>query len=218
MGSPLGDMIEERNEPPDPFPFDSYETPDEPADADPFPPVYDTASEKVIKAGNRPRGAIGYEKKVNDLLHSAVALTVQSEATVVDAATILLAGDKLSKVWGDAAATDERIGRAIDFLEGGAINPVVLAVVTTLPVLMQVGRNHEAQLDSLSRVSIPFTRGRIGFSIPTRFKIRFGGRYRDIITHEPELVYSSAFTEKAVANLEKQGLRVAKYAPKHRAD
>lgn len=184
---------------------------------------YDTPSGEILDANPRPRGAVGYEKKVNSILMMGVAVTAPNPATVADAATILIHGKKFSRAYGDLAATNDNVASVVDFLNGGVMNPVTAAVSASVPLILQLLRNHEPELQTVTRINIPFTRQRIGFTLPHKVKFKLGPRAKSL-TNEPESLFDQAFMSEAALEahildkLGKRGINVARYVPRHRPD
>lgn len=182
---------------------------------------YDEPSAGILKAKARPRGAVGYEAKVNNILMTGVAFTAGNPATVTDAAALLIHGKKMSYAYGDLAATDTRVAGVVDFLNGGTMSPLGAAIAATLPLVLQLVRNHEPELSTVSRISLPFTRGRIGFKLPSRIKFKLGNKTKNMFTNDSYDLYHQAFLSDAAVNqdvigkLGKKGISVARYVPRH---
>lgn len=173
---------------------------------------FDTPDADTVKAGARARGAIKYEKKMQGLLQTAFASTVGISATVPDAAALLMHSPNIAKSVGDLAASDPKVARGIDFLTEGTDNAYLGVILATVPLVLQVIRNHEPSLEPEIRgIKIPFTK--------RRFKIKFGiklGRIRNV-TNDPKALYEHVFTDpKVVANLKKRGTNVAPFAEKRK--
>lgn len=183
------------------------------------PETYATSDPDLIKKERRKNGAKAYEDKVTDILKMGVSLTVGNPATVVDAAALLLHGDKVSYAFGDLAVTDSRTATVIDFLHGGTGNPATAAVMAALPLVLQIVRNHEPQLETVTRINIPFTRQRIGFNIPSRFKVKISNnKVAAAMTNDPVKLYQQAFTPDVVQAIhDNLKVDVADYRARHRS-
>lgn len=182
--------------------------------------TFATVDPDIIKAQRRKNGAKAYEDKVTDILRMAVTVTAGNPATVVDAAAILLHGDTVSYAFGDLAVTDANTARVINFLHGGTGNPATAAVMATLPLVLQILRNHEPELEHVTRINLPFTRGRVGFNVPSRVKLRISNnKIAASMTNPPEKVYAAAFTPAVVEQLaDTLKVNVANYSARHRSD
>lgn len=182
-------------------------TPEEPLDFDGAAP--DIEPDLLNPKHSRPRGAVGYEKKANDLLQFAIALTAGRSATVADSAALILHGKKVSYALGDAAAEDPRIAAAIDFMSGGTSNPYIALATAVMPLMAQLARNHEPLLEPAPRkIRIPFTKR--GFNLPIKFGIRLG--FLKAMTDDPQDVYNYIYNQPQIVDkLTKLGVNVAPY-------
>lgn len=161
----------------------------------------------VLKVDRRPRHSKEYQDKVTDFIQMGVALTAPNKATVVDAAALLLHGDNVALAVGNLAAEDERVAKMVDLISGGTGNVYTATVMATLPLVLQLLRNHEPSLEHVTRLRIPFTKR----SIPMgRLKIKLG-RAR-AATNSPEELYNHVFSnEDVMKSLQKKGIQVAPY-------
>lgn len=168
---------------------------------------YDVPDPNFVKTPRRKNGAPAYEKKVAGLLNVPLRFAATNPATVPDAAALAMYGPRIAHAWGDAAANDERIARAIDFLTTGTENPLAAAITATAPLVLQIIRNHEPQLETKQRgIRIPFTKGKRTFSL--RFGVKLG-RIRPL-THDPDAFTDYVFGNPAMqAALRKNGIDVA---------
>lgn len=182
------------------------------------PETYATSDPDLIKKERRKNGAKAYEDKVTDILKMGVSLTVGNPATVVDAAAILLHGDKVSYAFGDLAVTDPHTATVIDFLHGGTGNPATAAVMAALPLVLQIVRNHEPQIETSTRINVPFTKGKVGFTVPSRFKVRISNnKVAAAMTNDPVKLYQQAFTPDVVQAIhDNLKVDVADYRARHR--
>lgn len=181
-------------------------TPDDPLGTD---GPYAEISPDILRKHRRANGAAGYEAKVNDLLHIAVAYTARHSATAPDAAAILIHGKSVAAATGDVAAKDPRVAAAIDFLAGGTGNPYVAMAMALAPLALQLIRNHEPVLAPAPRgIKIPFTK--IRFRIPIKLGVRLGGLRA--VTNDPKKMYEFAFTNPDIKKrLDDMGIDVAPY-------
>lgn len=180
--------------------FDPPEIDDEPT------PVYDQPDERFVKATGRKRGAVGYEKKVTSLLQTLTQVMVNSENTIPDSAALVMYGPKVATAWGDLAANDANIARAIDWLTEGTENPYLSAIVATAPLALQILRNHEpaAELSDRKGIKIPFT----GKRYKPKFTIKLG-KLRNV-THDPDTLVSHVFGNPNIqAAMAKNGIDVS---------
>jgi hypothetical protein len=186
-------------------------------DDDAAEPSYAEPDKSFIESPKRPRGAVGYQKKIHDgILSPLFQLAVQNEHTIADSAAILLYGPKLETKLGDLAATSDPVARAVNFITDGTENPAAAAMIAAFPLILQVIRNHEPQLEVKPRgLWTPF-KGKDGKR--RRISFKFGiklGRVRNV-THDPEKFTHSVFTNPSIlAALEKEGMQIA-YNPNGR--
>lgn len=173
----------------------------------------------IIKKQRRASGAKGYEDKVTDILKAGVTFTVGNPATVVDAAAILMHADNVSYTLGDLAVADPHTAAVINFLHGGTGNPATAAAMAVMPMVLQILRNHEPTIETATRITIPFTRKRLGITIPSRFKVRISNnKVAAAMTNDPGKLYSATFTPAVVAEIQENlKVTVANYQPRHRA-
>lgn len=112
----------------------------DPEGANNLPPVdSDLAGEKDSLSPVAKR----YQKKVRRVLASAFRLTVGQPATVPDAAAIIMHGPDFAEKLGILADKDPRVRRGIDMFTEGTENPYLAVGFATIPLLMQLFRNHE---------------------------------------------------------------------------
>lgn len=189
--------------------------PDEPLDLDGGTTA--SPSVRLLRQPRRPSHSAEYEAKANNLLQLGLTFTVANPNTVTDAAAILIHGDSISKALGDFAAENDTTARILDFLDGGTNNAATALVTASLPFVLQLMRNHEPVAEVDTTVKIPFTRGKLSFKIPSRFKIKLGGVPRQM-TNDPLELYAKTFTPDVVLKLEKKGLRVASPGRHRRTD
>lgn len=138
-----------------------------------------TLDAALVDEPKRSAKAELYEKKVRKVVRIAIKLTAPRPSTVPDAGILLASGPSLAVAWGDLAAEDARIAKMIDFLDDGADNLYLNALMVTIPVLAQILRNHEPVIEPEHGIKIPFTKKRI--RIP--FRVKFA--WLNAITHKP---------------------------------
>lgn len=197
---------------------------DPPQDSDPFEPAPFTPdqmlqdgaptepSPSLLRTPRKPTHAKEYKDKTNDLLQVAIAFTAPREATVADAATILLYGERVSDAMGELAAENAQVATVLDFLSGGTGNVYTAAVMAMAPFVCQLIRNHEPSLEHVNKIKIPFTKRYIKLG---RIKFRLGHRVR-VMTSEPAEVYQYIFgDDKVLASMKKKGIPVAAYNGRH---
>jgi hypothetical protein len=202
----LGEFDFSLLQPVDAADVDEMVTPD---DVPTEPEAFDSPDASFVKPPPRKRNAAAYEKKIKGLFQVPLRYAVTHEATVPDAAAILMYGPGIASAWGNAAAHDERIARAVDFLTTGTENPLAAAVLSTAPLFLQMVRNHEPQLEPTTRgIRVPFTRGK------RVLKLRIGIKLNRLrpLTNDPEKFADHVFNAPDVRDmLTKQGVGVAGY-------
>jgi hypothetical protein len=169
--------------------------------------TYDQPEASFVKPQSRKRNAVVYEKKLRGLLNIPFRAAVEHKTTVPDAAAIAMYGPAVCTAWGDAAAADDRIAKAIDFVTMPSENPLTAAVIATVPFFFQILRNHEIEPQTRG-IKIPFTKGK------RIFKIRFGIKLRRLraLTNDPQAFADHVFSNPAMRDsLKKQGINVAGY-------
>lgn len=165
---------------------------------------YDQPDSDFISRPSRPRGAKTYEKKVTSILNVALRSTINNEKSRPDAAAIIMYGPHLSEKAGDLAAQDKRVARAIDWLTEGTENPYAAVFAAAAPLILQVIRNHEPQLEVKPRgLKIPFTKGKRFLNFKFGVKL---GRLRPI-TNDPDAMTNHVFTNPdIIRKLVEQGI------------
>lgn len=149
--------------------------------------------------------AVKYEKKARSVFRFAFWTTVQHPKTQPDAATILMHGPKVAEAFGDLAAQNPAIARAIDMMDETTDNATLAMLMVAVPFVAQLLRNHESEVAEVEprSVRIPFTKR----SIRIRFKVRLK-RLR-AMTNEPKELTSYVFSNPAIVEkLRKQGVGV----------
>lgn len=161
---------------------------------------------EFIEVPARSKVAKDYEQKTSDVLRFLMSLTAQSPKTVADAAALISYGDSVSEKMGDLAEKDIRVRRAIDFINGGTDNPYLDVAIVTLPLVLQILRNHEPEVEtSKGRTFKIFGRE---FTFRLRFKVR--NRALRSMTHEPKIITADIFGNAQIMEaLKAQGINVA---------
>lgn len=136
----------------------------------------------------RPRKAIAYEAKMTGLLQTISDIAMASPQTIPDSAAIIMHGESVATAFGDLAANDPRVARGIDWITSGTNNPYAAVLSATLPLALQVLRNHEPVAESESKgIRIPFLKR----TIKLRFKIKLG-KLRNA-TNDPDHLVNVVF-------------------------
>lgn len=162
----------------------------------------------IADATKRKAAALRYEKKVNKTVSGLVKVAAQHPATVTDAATLFLYGPKLGRAFGDLAAEDERVAKAIEWFDSGVSNPYLDAAAVAVPIMLQLMRNHEVEATP-EGVKIPFTKRRITL----RFRIKFP--WLNKATDDPGHLYRQVFGNATVRQkMSERGINVAAPAPR----
>lgn len=185
---------------------------------EPLPPVDDNPYDGFLNADtpefepdlslidSKPRGAKAkkYEKKVAGLFSVGVKVTIAHPRTLADSAALLMYGPNIAEKAGDLAASNERAAALIDMITDQTENPATALIVASIPLALQVIRNHEPQLETKER-GIPVGRGRrIKFRIP----FRLGKRMKNV-TRPPDVIAHEVFSnEKVQEALARQGINI----------
>jgi hypothetical protein len=139
---------------------------------------YDEPEPEFVQSTTRGRTAKQYEKKIKTVLNTIFRQTVAHQAAVPDAAAILMYGPAFAEKWGDLAETDKRVRRGIDMVLEGTENPYLAAAIATMPLVLQVYRNHEEALSPSGAVqAIKKSRAQAKEREPKRFRIPFTKKY-----------------------------------------
>lgn len=171
---------------------------------------YDEPDPSLAKERRRPRNAAAYEKKVHTLLSNISTFLVQNDSTQPDAAAIYQYGGDMASAWGNLAADNDTVARAIDYLTEGSDNPVLAAAIATMPFVLQIVRNHEPELQPKPReISVPFTRKRMRFKVPFKVGVTLGRLHG--MTHDPDEFTNAVLGNPTIAGeLQKRGISVRK--------
>lgn len=162
-------------------------------------------SEFLEDTKKRSKRAERYEEKIKGFFQTGFAITAKNHHTQPDAAALVMYGPTICEKWGDLADADPRVRKGIDFLTEGTENPYLAAAVTTLPLVMQLMRNHEKDLEVKQRgIRVPFTQRRFGF----KFGVKLGFLHRTPGTVEPEFLTKHVFTDPDIQEkLAKLGIK-----------
>lgn len=170
-------------------------------------PPGDFPKTAIAEAPQRTQRAKEYEQKVDGLLGQIMQACVASERTVADGAAILAYGGAVSSKAGDLADHDPKVRRAIDIITAGSENPYLALGLATLPLAMQIVRNHETEeMGKTVGVKIPFTKRTFKWKI--KFRIR--NPFLRSMSKDPEAFTRSVFSDPDVAAaLASQNIEVA---------
>lgn len=164
----------------------------------------DLIDPSMIEPPKRSNKAKHYESKVHGIFALGVKLTIGHPRTIADSAALLMHGPNIAEKAGDLAAVDARAAAIIDAITDQTENPRTALLVATIPLALQVVRNHEPQLVK-ERKGIPIGRGRrIKFRIP----FRLGNRMKNL-TRDPQQLTTHVLTNPQVKEaLERQGINI----------
>jgi hypothetical protein len=139
---------------------------------------FDEPEAGFVQSTARTPTAKKYERKLKTVMNTIFRQTVAHQPTVPDAAAILMYGPAFSEKWGDLAGHDARVRRGIDMILSGTENPYIAAATATLPLVLQVYRNHEEALSPKGAVeAIRKSRAEAKQREPRRVRIPFTKRY-----------------------------------------
>lgn len=179
----------------------------------------DEPDPKHIRAPRRPNGAAHYEDQLAGINRAAIKSLAKHRETLPDAAILLLQGPEFCKAWGNAAADNDRIAAALEWLAAPTDNPLLLAIGATMPIVLQMFRNHEPVLQPKPRgFRIPFMKDVDGNPRTVRLP-KLGIRLQNVpgyaaATNDPDSLVRHVFGNRNVqAELRKQGIDVAQFVP-----
>ena len=112
--------------------------------------LFDAPDFSTLIKGRRSPGAREYETKVKSAL-KAGAIGSLRNGQVADAATIFRYGPGLAAATGDMCAVNDRAKKAVDLLTAPE-NPYFAFLFVALPMVSQLFRNHEQQIDQIPAV------------------------------------------------------------------
>lgn len=175
--------------------------------------------------------ARAYERKVASAFKTITIGSINA-GNFPDAAALLWHGPSAATAVGELADADEHVAKAIDMLTSPN-SPWLAFAMTVIPLVAQLARNHESELQEIpakwkigkrareARKATPkpqtpprFTLSVFGRKIPVRFKVRFkflrvftsGVRAQ---TQEPALITSKVFSDpKLQTALQKLGVQI----------
>lgn len=160
----------------------------------------------IAAAPDRTKRAEEYESRIAELLNAVMKMCASSESTVPDAAAIITHGPTFASKLGDLADHDARVRRAVDLITSGTDNPYLSFTIATLPLVLQIARNHEAT-DLTKRVNlrIPFTKRSV--KMPFRFRLR--NKALRSMTAPPDMLTANVFgNPQILAALRDQGVEL----------
>lgn len=172
--------------------------------------TYDQPDTTFVTDKKRSRKAVAYEKKTASMFNGLFRVAIANPATVPDAAAITMHAKPISEALGDLADADPRIERAIDFITSGTENPYANLMAATVPLVLQLMRNHEPVLEPKMRgFRIPFGK-RKGEVLRLKFGVKLRGIPRNL-TNDPDALAEYVFSDpRVMAALQKQGLNVVR--------
>lgn len=158
----------------------------------------------LVDPPKRSPKADKYEKKARNVFRFAFWSTVQHQQTLPDAATILMHGPKVAEAFGDLAAENDKIARAIDMMDETTDNATLAMLMVAVPFIAQLVRNHEPVAEVTGRqIRIPLTKRTVRIKWNLRLK-----RLR-MVTNEPKDLTAHVFSNPLVIEkLAKQGIHV----------
>jgi hypothetical protein len=190
----------------------------------------------VLIKGRRSAGAREYETKVKSVMKS-LAIGSLRNGQFADSATFFRFGPGLSAATGDVCAVNDRAKKIVD-MATAPDNPYVALGMVALPMIAQLFRNHEKQLEVIpelrkearqrrkqrrqeedkrrtATVHIPFMRREIKVRIGLRFNPFRGSRLAFTASTKPpqDLIQQVFSDEKLQAALAKQGIEVVQQPP-----
>lgn len=167
--------------------------------------------------------ALQYEKKVKSLINAGFQIRVQQPTGLSDAAAFIAFGGPFARAAGKLGAHDETAAKVIDALTVPA-NPYLMFAYTALPLIAQLVRNHQQQIDQIPTtfrqrraarkangpgpkvyLTVPGTRVKI--RIPFRVKMGLGFITNQAV--DPDALTQGVFSNpKVQKELAKRGIRV----------
>lgn len=160
----------------------------------------------LVEAKDRSPKAEEYEEKAAGFLNYLMQSLASNEGTVADSAAFILHGPGFASKAGDLAAHDPRVAKAIDFISSGTDNPYAALAIASLPLVMQIIRNHESETARPLEVRVPFTKR----TFKPRIRIRLKNRFLRSLTQAPGQLIERIFHNEEIAKqLMAQGVDVA---------
>ena len=173
----------------------------------------------------RTANARDYEKRVASLVKTIAFARMQSTGGLPDAAALIYHGQNFASAAGMLADADKHAAKMIDIITSPE-NPYVAFAIAGLPLVAQLMRNHEAQLEKLpsrvkmtraqrkalkaanprpsAEITIPIIKKKLKVKIP--FKLNLG-ILRTQSTDPGTLVNTVFSDDKVRRELRKQGIR-----------
>lgn len=196
--------------------FEPFSANGQPANDVTDPEQQYTEPHNVAEEKKRTRRAQQYEAQVNQLVSAWFKGSVSKPGFVADAAALSLYGPNFAEKAGDLADHDKNVARFIDALNGDVVsNPYLALVAASLPLALQIIRNHEPVLEPKARLfRIPFSKSKKhpeGRSLNfKKLGIRLG-----LLRHQtdsPERIYRYVFVDNPLMRkaMEEQGITVAR--------
>jgi hypothetical protein len=190
----------------------------------------------VLIKGRRSAGAREYETKVKSVMKSLAVGSLRN-GQVADSATFFRFGPGFSSATGDVCAVNDRAKKIVDMVTAPD-NPYVALGMIAVPMIVQLMRNHEKQLDMIpevrkeakrrrkerrqeedkrrtATVHIPFMRREIKIRVGLRFNPFKGTRMALWASSKPpqELVQQVFSDQKLRDALAKQGIEIVQQPP-----
>jgi len=154
----------------------------------------------------RPKKARDYERKVASPVRFAIKALIQNPSTMADAATLIQYGPDFCVAAGDFANENANAAKIIDFLCDGTENAALAFVAASLPIALQIMRNHEptAEASPAREIRIPFTKR----TWKMKVKVRLPWRMRMFTQDPTDMTLGVLQTPGIVEALAKQGIRI----------
>lgn len=133
-----------------------------------------------------------YERKIGSFVGELFNTTVGNEATVADSAAFILYGGQFARAWGNLADKDVNVRKAVDWITAPSTNPYALAVVATLPLVLQIVRNHE---DVELERPLKFRFFRKEFKFHIKWGLRIRNRFFRSRTKDPESLVRQVYSD-----------------------
>lgn len=190
----------------------------------------------VLIKGRRSVGARDYETKAKSVMKS-LAIGSLRNGQFADSATFFRYGPGLSAATGDVCAVNDRAKKIVDMVTAPD-NPYVALGMIAFPMIVQLMRNHEKQLEMIpearkearkrrkerkqeedkrktATVHIPFMRREIKIRVGLRLNPFRNSRVALLASSKPpqQIVNEVFADEKLLAALAKQGIELVPQSP-----
>lgn len=174
-----------------------------------------------------------YQKKVNAFLNTGMRFCIQQPELIPDAAAIIAHGGKFAKACGDLADADDTAAKFLDIITSPQ-NPYIMFAVTAIPLVAQLIRNHEPQLQEMPgkfrnrkrstkterkaaragkpglEVTVPILRRKFTLRMPLNLRLGYGRSQ----TVDPQRLAAGVFgNEKVRKELDKRGIHIGVTRP-----